>query len=290
MVSARRRPRQAGYDRQVLRVLAAAALAAGLAWPSFAGGPAEPEPEDLVNLLYALDHGFGGYSVEGRSVQVYRIPFSVPLVASDGDRWGLRLLLPTSFGVYDLRAATGAGDLAERVETVTVSPGLELDIPISGRWRLRPFAELGVVTALGDTPTQQVIRTGARWNVDLGGRAVSWLLGGAITYATADTPEGVDDDLTTGEIGVEAAFGLGFDVAGATAVGSVYAIGRRFDDLEFRLPDLDTFHVAWQYEVGLGFGTDPPHRVLGVALPRIGLGYRFGDGLEGWRLSFGFPF
>jgi len=48
--------------------------------------------------------------------------------------------------------------------------------------------------------------------------------------------------------------------------------------------------VDSQLEVGITVGTSPRVVLWGRQLPRLGLAYRWGDGLSSFRLNFGFPF
>ena len=45
-----------------------------------------------------------------------------------------------------------------------------------------------------------------------------------------------------------------------------------------------------QWELGITFGTERTVYFWKVPVPRIGFGYRFGDGLSIFRLVFGAPF
>jgi hypothetical protein len=45
-----------------------------------------------------------------------------------------------------------------------------------------------------------------------------------------------------------------------------------------------------QYEVGFTLGATEPLRVWGIKLPRVGFGYRFGEGLSVYRVVFGSPY
>jgi hypothetical protein len=54
--------------------------------------------------------------------------------------------------------------------------------------------------------------------------------------------------------------------------------------------------VAWplevsnQFEFGISVGSATPFKLWILENPRIGVSYRFGDGLTGVRVNFGFPF
>ena len=45
--------------------------------------------------------------------------------------------------------------------------------------------------------------------------------------------------------------------------------------------------IRLQGEIGSTLGTGEPLRIAGVTLPRIGLGYRFGEDLSVFRLVIG---
>jgi hypothetical protein len=45
-----------------------------------------------------------------------------------------------------------------------------------------------------------------------------------------------------------------------------------------------------QMEIGVTFGTIEPLRIWRIPLPRVGLGYRFGDELSVFRFVLGAPF
>lgn len=245
-----------------------------------------------INPAFAVTFGLGGYTVEGRSVQVYEIPVSFPLLRPGEDRsWGLALTTPVSFGVHALSADSTEESLSARVRTVALSPGLELDLPLPRGWTLRPFAEVGYVAGWSGGRNYWTWGVGARAGVDLPWERVATRFGGSIQVAGSEgLPDGVSDHFTLLELGVETVFPGGLDAGDRTLDLGTYAIGRSYRGLEFSVPDADPVSIGLQGEVGLTVGGDPPLRLFGFDLGRLGLGYRFGSGLEGIRLSFGFPF
>ena len=65
--------------------------------------------------------------------------------------------------------------------------------------------------------------------------------------------------------------------------------------LYFVSPELIRFYgkplsVDVQWEFGVTFGTMTPWKVLGLAIPRIGMSYRVGSGASTFRLVLGGPF
>jgi hypothetical protein len=70
----------------------------------------------------------------------------------------------------------------------------------------------------------------------------------------------------------------------------VYYIRRNFIDAVFERDGLGPLEIRATNELGLSFGTTPSLTVWSIRLPRLGLGYRWGSGVRGIRLNFGFPF
>lgn len=252
---------------------------------------AEVRDLDPISLFYLAEYGaVDQKTVEGRSVQIYRIPIGIRVRDEADHRWGLKLMLPVSIGGYELRAATGVGDLVERIETVTIYPGAEFQVPVGERWFLRPYAEVGVISAFGDRGSEEVYTAGTKWRVELGGGTVRWRLGGEGTFSVGTSPAGDSIDFMELAVGPEVTIPLGFEVGERAADLAPFAIYRRFSGLEIPIPDREPASLDEQVEVGLTFGTEPPHEVWGIRMPRFGVAYRFGDGIDTWRIVFGFPF
>lgn len=60
--------------------------------------------------------------------------------------------------------------------------------------------------------------------------------------------------------------------------------------IELDFPLAHDWHVIPYAEAGLTLGGRSPARIWKLPLPRIGLAYRFGDGISVYRLVFGAPF
>lgn len=245
---------------------------------------------DGIGLALLAEYGGPGEGVSGSSVQVYRIPIGIRIRDEAERDWGLKLMLPVSIGGYELRAATDVGDLVERIETVTIYPGFEFQVPVGERWFLRPYAEVGVISAFGDRGSEELYAAGLKWRVELGGDRVQWRLGGEGTFSVGTSPAGESIDFMEFAVGPEVSIPLGFAIGDRAADLAPFAIYRRFSGLEIPLPDREPASLEEQYEVGLTFGTEPHHVVWGIRVPRFGVSYRFGDGIDAWRVVFGFPF
>lgn len=244
------------------------------------------------NVLASNDVGFGGYEVSGRSVQVFRIPFSYSLRDSVDQQWGARLTFPVSFGFHDLRVADVPGDeVREKLDTYTIAPGIELQVPLRNEWMLKPYGEVGSTRDLDSDENVLLYSLGLSARRDFARRSWTMAFGSAVEYSATKNNPFEGSELPTVEVGLEGRHSVGFRVGGNPADIGMFAIVRRFlTDLEFRRPDLPNLKIDDQYEVGLTFGTEPQPTLWGMALPRIGVSYRFGDGFEALRINFGFPF
>ena len=245
---------------------------------------------DLDGLLLLSAATTGAQDVSSKGLQVYRVPISYPLRRLGDKPWGLRLTFPISFGTYELSAATDIGDVVESIQSVAVIPGIEFLVPVGETWVLKPFGEVGIGDDSRTGETHLLYAAGIRARGDYEASPLQLMVGAAFKYRNAATTDVVKNWYSTVEGGVDAQVPLGFSLGSREARGGGYAILRHFSDLELELVTEGPFDVSWNYEVGLSFATEPALRIWKIKLPWIGLGYRFGDRIEGIRLNFAFPF
>ena len=286
-----RRPTRARADRAALR--AAGLIVALAVAPAGARAADESDAIDLVNFAYTADSGFGGYSLSGRSVQVYRIPFSYTLRSLQEHARGIRLTLPVSFGFHNLKAVVEDEVLPlDRLRTVTFVPGLEIQLPMGSQTVLKPFVEGGFGRETeGSGATVYLYSAGVKSLTTRRLEGVTVGVGTNVEWNGVSAERGGSDDFGAIEMGVEALFPLRAALAGRRLDLGPYVILRYFySDVVFDRIGAPAIEIDGQVELGASLGTREELRVLGVKLPRLGLAYRFGDGIEAWRINFGFPF
>lgn len=261
-----------------------------------AGGAAGQQagvPEARVNYGYTLGTGWDAFHVEGRSVQLYRLPFSYRLRSLEkGDAWGLKLSLPVSFGFHDFKVTDVFGnEVTEKLETVTVVPGAQFEVPAGQHWTLKPFGELGAGKDLAGGDTVSIYSAGLRTLAVWPRQGHTLSFGSGLDYSGSTTLDGGGSDgFGTLEAGVDVLRPLGVSLGDHAVDASVFLIARRFFDLEFVRPTGDVAQVEYLYEVGVTFGTEPRFTLWKFKMSRLGLSYRFGGPLTSWRINFGFPF
>ena len=110
-------------------------------------------PNRTVNLnyVYAADLGFGGYSLAGLTAGVYTLPLSDTL--HDVTVRGLGAAAPDAHPGRPLQLQgkrhlmAGASPLTSN--PISIVPGAELQVPLSQRTVLKPFAQFGEAHAFG---------------------------------------------------------------------------------------------------------------------------------------------
>jgi hypothetical protein len=248
--------------------------------------------DHLFNWYYASAYGTGYYQIGEESVAVVRLPFARTLRQATDEQWGLRLTLPVSgaFANFDLREF----DLG-RVSTAGMSfvPGIEVVIPLSPSWMVKPFASLGMARDFHHDSNAIIYSLGAStvYQQPIGDSVLS-AVGGKVVYAGYQSG-GERSILGAVSIGGDLGFPLGgMEISGRQAVLGTQLIGTvYFNNLDFLIPGSPREEVSHEVEVSLTLGARRPFEVLGIGFDRFGLGYRWGsDGLRGVRLVGSFPF
>lgn len=258
-----------------------------------AATPLTADERAVINFGFATQLGSGIYSLSGRTLQVYRLPFAYALPAAEDARVRARLTLPVTLGFVDFepRDVIDSG-LPTSLGALSFVPGLALDIAVQDDWELEPFAEAGIARDHANDVQQNVYSVGLRSRYDFRHGPTEWELYEELVHVVVEQKT-IDqtDDFTRLRIGTTAR--RPFDTAG---------IGRRPDFLAYGFVELYTDSPATpadgertrgggvHFEVGLTFGATERLRLWRIPLPRIGLGYGFGNGLSVYRLVFGSPY
>jgi hypothetical protein len=274
--------------------LAEVALIAGIAATrsAFAAEALARQEERIVNFAYATRLGSGIYDVDGRTVQVYRLPFGWTPRQEALGRPGFRVRLPVTIGFIDFKPIdidkTG---LPDDLDTLSFVPGLEVRLLLGDRWRLTPWVEAGVAKDRASDTGAYVSSVAIRSLADFVPGRFRLALGNELLYTRVD-PDGdePDGDLTSFETCFEARHDLGFSIFGEEAEYGLYAASYlSWNDPRYPIDEADPLEVDDQYEVGVTFGTREPLRAWGIRLPRLGVGYRFAEEVSVWRFVIGIP-
>ena len=253
--------------------------------------------EVTVNYVYAVQLGIGGYSVDGLDVKAFSLPLAHTFGLETPKGWKLKAKAPISLGFYDFHATdTDGSDVSAYQETVSVLPGLELDIPLTEIWSLIPFGDFGIGHGLRAQRRYAYVYSGGLKNV----LTIPWQkyvlsFGNSVTYAGNST---FDGDVSENYFAIRS----GFDVRRELGFRLPYFPGNIEPDLgifvihhfypkplvfkRFLSPPL---RVENQIEIGFSVGSSTAFEIFGIQKPRIGASYIAGDGLSVFRINFGFP-
>ncbi len=280
----------------VLAPVLATVFAAVPAAAQPAEGPAPTTPlreSELPEANFAFAHrlGTGIYEISGRTVQVYSLPFERRLRERDDERAGLVLTLPVTLGFFDFKVQDILeSGLPSDLSTLSFVPGLRWEIGLGEHWELQPFVEAGVARDRSNSLRATVATLGATADRRSESRhgALRWHQSLAYAYSRVDGTG--SDDFALLVSGIELTRPLDMRVRDIALDYAPYAALRWYPDA----PSVPLLASApsggvtrLQGEIGITLGTAEPLRIAGVTLPRIGLGYRFGEDLSVFRLVIG---
>jgi hypothetical protein len=267
-----------------LSLLAATAAAAP--------APLSSSEQAVLNFGFATQLGSGIYSLSGRTLQVYRLPFGYDLPHEDEAPLKVRLTLPLTIGFLDFEPQdvvdTG---LPEQLDSFSFVPGVELDYALNEHWALQPFAEAGIARDRNTEVDQRVYSLGLRSRYDLERGPVDWEAYGEVVHVVVEQVSfDQTDDFTRLRFGLTARRPFALAQTGRRPDFLAYGFTESFTDAPAGPAGEPSDGGELQYEVGFTLGATEAIRVWGIPLPRVGFGYRFGEDLSVYRVVFGSPY
>ena len=145
------------------------------------------DEQNVANFAFATQLGSGVYSVSGRTLQIYRLPFRHEFRPVSESRFGIALTLPVTFGFYDFELRDVAdGEIPASVDAVSFVPGLEFAFEVNPDWTLTPYVEAGISKARDLDSTIAVYSGGMVSLYEFGGQGTDWQLRNDLTFAGVD--------------------------------------------------------------------------------------------------------
>jgi hypothetical protein len=285
-------------------------LGLGLVWLGALAGAAQDAAAQMdsrqlevqVNLPYAVQFEFGSYDVGGLSVNVFRVPVPHTFVLGpEEDAWRLVLTGYLGYGHFSFETRAFGPKITASEDLVFVLPQAELQIPLRRGWTVKPYVAAG----LGGTFNASAAiegQPGGQLHVDEG--VIPLYVAGIsnlfevpvwdflLSFGTklAGAGDG-SQGYGTLQNGLEVRHPIGFRVKDLVPdVGVSFVYYYFFPSAKFSLPGQLPLEVSHQFEFGISVGAAKPATLWIFENPRIGVSYRFGDRLTGFRVNFGFPF
>jgi hypothetical protein len=244
--------------------------------------PAQDDQDrfDPLNFAFSAVVGSGIYKSGERTAWVLRAPIRVTVRSVEKHAWGVDVTVPTTLGFFDFKPADLPGSLPSRVGTLTVLPGFEFQLPIFKAWRLMPFANGGPGKDFEGGDLVWVFSGGVSSRLALRVAPVEFVLWNRLAYATNfERQAEAADDLALFDTELNVLGLYRFTVAGRATDMGVYGKNELyFNNVVIQTPTGETFRVESRWEVGLTYGASERWFAWKIQIPRVGLGYRFGEG------------
>jgi hypothetical protein len=254
----------------------------------------EIDDKNSVNWYYAHEFGTGAYKVGDTTVQIFRVPISLTFREKTNEHWGVKFILPFTFGYHNFKYEIK--DIIDKVfeedfATVTITPGMELEIPFFYQSTLFPYLYAGYGDETSDGTNAWIYGSGVRLLRDYQWRASKIVLGGAFTFSGYNSSDGQKRATTSLRFGTNMVTPLKMKMLKKTpTLGVHFIMFFYFDELDFESEERKPIQLSNEYEVALTLGTKNPMSFLGMEFDRFGLAYRWSDELQAIKLIASFPF
>jgi hypothetical protein len=236
-----------------------------------------------VHWAYSSFFGTGWYQIrDNRSIFVLRMPPRQTLRKSSfsesGEReLGFSIQYPLTLGLHNIDDLSGI-IAQDNFGTVSFTPGLEVEIPVSKKWYLRSFAHVGWGTDLQTDESVWIYYAGVKSRYAFTERKYDWDLLSGIYYAGFTPDDGRSDHLAVADVGVELHHPLAKVTIAGRAINLHYNFMYSFvgNNLHFGLPDGEIDVVQDQLEAGIAMSfREGPYKLWFFNVERLALGYKF---------------
>ncbi len=263
-------------------------LALALSISGAAHAQAQADAPQAIHWAYSTFFGTGAYETSsGAEATVVSVRpgrrFRTAALDDTGKRTvGIRLRVPVAVGVHDFEdTSSGAALDFHSVGTLSVTPGVEIDIPLTARWSLKPLVYGGWGTELHGDASAWIYWAGVKSRLRFGSPDFEWALVNTLTYVgySADGGErsSLRPILTAMEFSQPIAKKLGGEPV-RLHWHVAYTDYLNEAEFKFRRRSTPPLEVAEEWELGVAFSTgERPLRLWRLRWDRLGLAYRFSN-------------
>ena len=240
-----------------------------------------------VHWAYAAFFGTGRYSLDGESeTTVLRIaPGHVlrPAAVDDaGARTvGIRLKFPLAIGAHEFESPDLLPTFSfSNINSFSIVPGVELDVPIAAHWSLKPLTYVGWGTETGGDVNAAIFRLGLRSERVFQPGATGVTLYNSLLRMGYSANDDTSSAVNLFEIGLDFSRALSNRKIGDAPVQIFWHVlyTSYFDELSLDSGDLalETAGIDSEWEIGAGFGRQGARLTLWrLKIDRVGIAYRF---------------
>ncbi|MEA1890898.1 MAG: hypothetical protein U9N50_14125 [Pseudomonadota bacterium] len=244
---------------------------------------AQESDVEPANWAFSSVFGTGWYQLDGnQSVFALSLPVRQALqrssITETGERKiGFEIDYALSVGLYNIDNLTGLIH-PDNFASVVFTPGIELEIPITRRWNLRPYLNVGWGAKLGSSDSAWIYYTGIKSRYIFPADSGNWALINSLYYAGYTPNVGSSNDLTAILTGLEYRQQLNRSGKTGDPIDLHWSLAYSYlaDGITFQLPGDDFDTIDDQFEVALAYGyRKHPIKLWFMEFDNVGLGYRF---------------
>lgn len=253
---------------------------------NFPVSPAYAQDSDAssVNWAYSSYFGSGWYQIEGdQDVYVLRMTprWTTREFAIDrfgNRRMGVKFKLPITAGlnVFELDNIPGALE-PENLSSLSITPGVDIEIPVTTRWLLRPFASLGWGTILNDSESAWTYWGGIKSRYGFQSGKLGWALLNSVGFVGHSPSSGPSEKFWPLSIGFEFDYPVFQPTDNDAQLFLYWHLNYTTfeDDVDFDTEIGKVDPIVDQWEIALAIGKREGRiKVWFMEFDRLGLGYR----------------
>jgi hypothetical protein len=265
---------------------------------SFEESRAQETPASSVPWAYGAYFGTGWYRIDGdREIYVFRYTprweYREASFSEDGTRTiGIEFRFPITAGLDNFSYDDLVGSVdPDNLTSLSVTPGIDITIPITEKWQLRPFAAVGWGGTFNNSESVLTYWGGVKSRYSFQHGKLDWALLNSVTYVGHTPSEGPSDDFWPIMAALEFDYPFGnLKLGGEQAILNWYGMYTTFENrLENRLDDDSSVQITDQWEFGISINKEhTPIKIWWFKYDRLGLAYRFSTSGEFKGISFVF--
>lgn len=241
------------------------------------------DPARQVHWAMGTYFGSGWYQVDNnRSIFIFRIPTRQILSSSsidvDGKRkLGIEILYPLTFGLHTLDKLPDFIDF-DNFATISFTPGIQVEIPVTQKWSLRPYAHFGWGRENRTADSAWIYYGGIKSRYRLNEGKNNWSLLSGLYYAGYQPEFKSRGKFGSFMTGMEYSLPIsGIDLGGDDLwLNGHLTYHYFFDKLNFHVDDDQVASISDQWEFGLALGKGSKKmKIWFISFEHIGLAYKW---------------
>lgn len=259
---------------------------------------AQETTTDSIHWAYSSYFGSGWYTI-GADQEAFVLRMTPrwekqeASFSEDGERTiGIEFLFPITVGLdkFSLGDIPGAAD-PDNLASLSVTPAIDIIVPVTERWWLRPYAAIGWGFVLDGSESAWTYSTGVASRYTFEHGKLNWALVNSLSFVGSTPSNGPSDNFWPLMAGLEFDYPLGsLKLDDEQVLLAWHGTYTSFEgSLDVLLEDPTIEPITDQWEFGVAFRKRNGRIKIGwFKFDRLGIGYRFsssGD-LKGIKFIF----